>query len=316
MKPAPFDYLRPDSAEEALAALAGEGDAARILAGGQSLAPMLNMRVATPRLLVDIGRLAELRTVALRDGALEVGAAVTQAELELATAAGPHPPAAGAPGPSVPRLRGRADMAALDHLPPPPLAGEGRGGGFSHPLLAAALPHIGHDQTRSRGTVCGSIAHADPSAELPLCLVALGGTVLLRSENRRREMAADEFLLGALATACEPDEMVEAVRFPLPRPGAGHAFREVARRHGDFALAAFAAIATAEGLRLAVGGVADRPAARDFPDLAGDALDDALDEFAWDLDARDDPHATARYRRELVRRVGRRTIEEARSCRF
>jgi 2-furoyl-CoA dehydrogenase FAD binding subunit len=182
-------------------------------------------------------------------------------------------------------------------------------------LLAAALPWVGHAQTRSRGTICGSIAHADPSAELPLVLLALEGEVHLCSHRRRRRLRAEAFFTGMMETARQDDEMIEAVSLPAARPGHGYAFREVARRHGDFAIVACAAVVDAVSARLAVGGVADRPVARNLPLPGKSALDEALDAFAWDLDARDDLHATAAYRRELVRRVGRAVIEEAASCR-
>jgi 2-furoyl-CoA dehydrogenase FAD binding subunit len=184
----------------------------------------------------------------------------------------------------------------------------------SCPLLAKALPYLGPPATRNRGTVCGSVAHADPSAEIPLCLVALEGEVVLRSARRRRTVAAETFFIGPLTTLRNPDEMIEAVRFRLPKPGAGYAFREVAMRHGDFAITACAAVVDADRIRLAVGGVGDRPVAKNWPLLKDDALDDALNAFAWELGGDDDQHATARYRRDLVRRVGRLVIEEARSC--
>jgi 2-furoyl-CoA dehydrogenase FAD binding subunit len=275
MKPASFDYLRPESLDEALAALGEFGGDARALAGGQSLLPMLNMRLVEPKLLVDIARLASLGEVRVADGALVVGAAVTQAELAT-----------------------RATLAS------------------EAPLLAAALPWVGHYQTRNRGTICGSIAHADPSAELPLCLLALGGEVVLSSINGRRTVGADDFLLGVLSTAKRDDELVEQVRFPVCQSDTGIAFREVSQRHGDFALVACAAIVTRVSIRFAVGGVAGRPMLREWPsDLESDGVDDALNEFAWKLGAVDDLHASARYRRELVRRLGRRTIEDARRCR-
>jgi 2-furoyl-CoA dehydrogenase FAD binding subunit len=275
MKPAPFDYLRATSQDEALDALRREGGDARILAGGQSLVPMLNMRLARPAVLVDIMGVEEWQRVeTLRDGLLRIGAAVRQGAVER-----------------------RPGLARRQ------------------PLLAAALAYLGHAQTRSRGTICGSAAHADPSAEVPLVLVALGGAVHLRSHKRRRTVPAAEFFTGMMATSRADDEMIEAVSLPAPQPGTGHAFREVARRHGDFAIVGCAAVATATTARLAIAGVADRPMARDMTADTGSALDDALDEFAWDLDARDDLHATARYRRELVRRLGRAAIEEAMRCR-
>ncbi|BAI74632.1 carbon-monoxide dehydrogenase medium subunit (plasmid) [Azospirillum sp. B510] len=277
MKPASFDYLRPATVAEALAALAAGGDDARVIAGGQSLMPMLNMRLVQPRLLIDLGRLEELRTLRAEDGWLTVGAAVTQAEV----------------------------------LARPTLARE-------VPLLAAALPWVGHFQTRNRGTLCGSVAHADPSAETPLCLVATGGEVVLRNAKRRRTVAAADFFLGPLTTVKAADEIVECVRFPLARPGSGHAFREQSMRHGDFAITACAATVHGQAASLAVGGVADRPTSRSWPLVDGGLppdLDEALNAFAWDLGGDDDQHATARYRRDLVRRIGRTVLEEALSCR-
>lgn len=264
MKPAAFAYLRADSASAAAKALAEHGDDARILAGGQSLMAVLNMRLAQPSLLIDISRSASLSTVIIEDGWMTIGAAATQADIEWR-----------------PRLKSEV------------------------PLLALAVPHISHFQIRNKGTVAGSIAHADPSAELPLCLLALEGEVVLRSAKRHRRLKADDFFTGMLSTARRPDELLEAVRVPMGRPGTGYGFEEFSVRHGDYAVCAIAAVADASRLRIAVGGVADRPAARDFPLLEGSALDDALNEFAWSLDARDEPQASAALRRQLVRRLGR-----------
>jgi 2-furoyl-CoA dehydrogenase FAD binding subunit len=268
VKPAAFDYVRADSSDEAVALLAEHGDDARILAGGQSLMPILNMRLVQPKVLIDISRAGDLAAAAVDDVTLSVGAAVTQACVEQ-----------------------RARLAQ------------------EVPLLAWSLPHLGHLQTRNRGTVCGSVAHADPSAELPLCLTALGGEVVLRSSARRRTVAADDFFRGTLTTAREPSELVETVRFPLAREGVRYGFTEVAMRHGDFAIVALAAVVSASEIRLGVGGVADRPRVQRWPRLAGEDLDDALNRLAWDLEARDDQHATAKYRRHLVRMLGRRLIE-------
>lgn len=274
MKPAAFDYVRTDNLDEALEVLRREGGEARVLAGGQSLVPMLNMRLARPQVLVDVMRIKALRKLEDNGGGLFIGAAVRQAELE--------------------KLPGLAER---------------------HPLLAAALPWIGHAQTRARGTVCGSVAHADPSAELPLVLLALGGEVHLRSRRKARRVPAERFFTGLMSTARGDDEMIEAVSIPAPPRGAGHAFREVGRRHGDYAIVACAAVVLDGQAQLAVGGVADRPVVRALPAPDAPDLDDALDALAWDLEARDDLHATARYRRELVRRLGRATIEEAARCR-
>jgi len=274
VKPAPFDYVRPDRLRDVHALLAEEGADARILAGGQSLVPMLSMRLTRPKVVVDIMRLPGLADIRIDGNDIRVGCGVRQAQLM-----------------AWPDLHKR------------------------QPLLAAALPWVGHAQTRSRGTVCGSVAQADPSAEIPLVLVALGGSVELSSRRKRRTLAAADFFTGAMSTARQDDELIEAVRFPILQPGAGTAFLEFGRRHGDFAIVACAAIADGQGTRLAIGGVADRATVRDFAALEGKALDEALDLFAWELEARDDLHATATYRRELVRRMGRATIEEARRCR-
>jgi 2-furoyl-CoA dehydrogenase FAD binding subunit len=274
MKPAPFDYVRAEALAEAHAVLAAEGSDASVIAGGQTLVPLLSMRMARPAVLVDIMHIAQLAGISVGDNSIRVGAAVRQADL----------------------------------LAWPELASR-------QPLLALAMPWIGHAQTRSRGTVCGSIALADPSAELPLTLVALGGDVMLSSAHGRREVGAEEFFTGLMSTVRADDELIEAVRFPLRLAATGYAFREFGRRHGDFAIAACAAVAHPSGVRLAVGGIADRPLAREFGNIEGAALDDALDAFAITLEARDDLHATAQYRRDLVRRMGRATIEEAIKCR-
>ncbi len=183
------------------------------------------------------------------------------------------------------------------------------------PLLAQAIPHLGHFQTRNRGTVCGSLAHADPSSELPLCLAVLGGEVVLRSTSGTRTVKAADFQTGMLSTSRRTEEIVVAARYPMKRAGEGFAFTEMAQRRGDFAIVAVAAMAHNGTVRLGVGGVADAPAVREWDGLEGDALDDALNAFAWDLGGYDDIHASARYRRELVRRLGRRVIEEAKECR-
>lgn len=182
------------------------------------------------------------------------------------------------------------------------------------PLLSAALPHVGHYQTRSRGTVCGSIAHSDPSSELPLCLATLGGNVVMTSSRGTRVLSCSDFQTGMLTTARLPDELITAVRFPTRKPGAGYAFAEMAQRHGDFALCAVAAMVSGNTIRLGVGGVAEKPTVREWSGLDDIRIDDALNDFAWDLGGTDDHHATAVYRRGLVRHLGRQAIEEARKC--
>lgn len=183
------------------------------------------------------------------------------------------------------------------------------------PLLHAAMPYVGHFQTRNQGTVCGSIAHSDPSSELPLCLATLDGEVVLQSRRGRRTVKAAEFQTDLLTTDKRSDEMITAVRFPLGIKGTGYAFDEMSRRKGDFAIVSLAAVVSEKSIRLGVGGVASTPTVRDWAGLDDDQLDDALNAFAWDLGGGDDIHASGQYRRELVRRIGRRTIGEAKSCR-
>jgi 2-furoyl-CoA dehydrogenase FAD binding subunit len=182
------------------------------------------------------------------------------------------------------------------------------------PLLAAALPFVGHFQTRNKGTVCGSIAHADPSSEIPLSLATLGGEVVLRSSRGTRVLPAHDFQIGMLTTAREPDELITAVRFPV-QSTRRVAFREVARRHGDFAMVAVAAIIEGDNaVRIGIGGVADRPAVRRATLDGAGAVKDFFESLAWELEGYDDTHASARLRRDLLRRVGPQVVEEALRC--
>jgi len=273
MKPRPFDYVRPDTVEEAVAVLAEHGDATRVLAGGQSLMAMLNLRLADADILVDIAQIKELDAIRDLGDKVEVGAAVTQ--------------------------NGLLDWPHL---------------GVKLPLLAAALPFVGHFQTRNKGTVCGSIAHADPSSELPLSLAVLAGEVVLRSHRGTRVLAASDFQQDMLTTACEPDELITAVRFPI-MSGRGMAFREVARRHGDFAIIAVAAvIESANAVRLGVGGMTGRPAVRRIPADGAAAVREAIATFADELGGYEDIHASARMRRDLLCCIGPAVIAEARTC--
>ena len=270
MKPSRFDYVRPAGTAEAVAVLGEAGDDARILAGGLSLVPMMNFRMVSPAVLVDIGGIGELLEIADRGSEVEVGAGVAQAALERWPDLGP-------------RL----------------------------PLLAEALPHVGHYPTRARGTVGGSIAHADPSAELPLVLATLGGTVRLRSAAGERVVPARAFFEGPLETACRDDEMVVATRWPSAVPGAGHAFDEVALRHGDFAIASASAVVDEKRIVVGFGGVGERPVVREWPRLGRSALDDALAGLADEIEVVDAADGDAAYRRGLVRALGRRTVERA-----
>ena len=270
MKPPAFDYVRADSVEEALAALAAADGEARVLAGGQSLGPMLNLRLAMPEVVVDIGHIPDFAGVSWEGAAVSVRAGTSQAAL-------------------------LADPALADR----------------QPLLAAAMPWIGHVQTRARGTVCGSLAHADPAAELPLLFAVLGGMATIRSAAGARDVPADAFFAGMFETALAADEMLVSVRFDAPRPSAGVAFREVAERHGDFAIVAAAAVADGAGVTLGLGGVSDRPVVMRWPGLAVGDAQAAVDALADGLDPLSDPRADADYRRWLVRGVGLETVRQA-----
>jgi 2-furoyl-CoA dehydrogenase FAD binding subunit len=268
VKPRPFDYVQPDTAEEAIALLAEYGEDARVLAGGQSLLPMLNLRLIDVALLIDISRVAGLDGIADLGDKIEIGAAVTQNKL-------------------------MAWKQLKQKLP----------------LVAAALPYVGHFQTRNKGTVCGSVAHADPSSELPLALAVSGGEVVLRSERGDRVLLADDFQQDMLTTAREPDELIAAVRFPV-MAGQGVGFHEVARRHGDFAIIAVAALVEKDAIRVGVGGMAGRPMVRR---IEGDASA-AIGEWAEELEGYEDLHASAALRRDLFRKLGPHVIEGAKRC--
>ena len=270
MKPRPFDYIRPETVDEALALLAEHGEDARILAGGQTLIAMLNLRVVEAPVLIDITRIRELDAIREVDGTVEIGATVTQNRL----------------------------------LQLPSLAEK-------LPLLHAVLPFVGHFQTRNKGTVCGSIAHADPASEIPLALALLGGQVMMCSQKGARTLSANEFQQGMLLTARAPDELITAVRFPIVN--ARVAFREVSRRHGDFAIVAIAAAAeNRESIRIGIAGMADRPAVRSLQVDGAASLQHAIERLAWELEGYDDIHASARMRRDLLRGLGPIVVEEAR----
>jgi 2-furoyl-CoA dehydrogenase FAD binding subunit len=270
MKPRPFDYARPDTVAEAVALLAELGDEARVLAGGQSLMAMMNLRLADPAVLVDIARIGELDAIRDRGDSIEVGAAVTQNKLL-----------------TWPDLQQKL------------------------PLLAVALPFVGHFQTRNRGTVCGSIAHADPSSELPLALALLDGEVVLRSKRGERVLKAKDFQRDMLTTARAPDELITAVRFPVDGRR-GVAFREVARRHGDFAILAVAAVFDGKDrARLGIGGMTGTPVVRT---CAPNAVKDTVETLLNELDVTEDLHASAEMRCDMLRNLAPIVVEEARRC--
>lgn len=244
MKPVAFRYERPESIEEAVAILREHEDA-KVLAGGQSLVPMLNMRLARPSVLVDVNRLP-LDYLVRENGSWRVGAVVRQADPRLAEI----------------------------------------------PLLSECLAYVGHFVTRNRGTVGGSIAHADAAAELPLALTVLGGSVVT---SAGRTIPAEQFFVTHFTTTLEPDELLVETLWPAAQPGTRYAFEEFALRRGDFALCMAAAVAGPEGLRVALGSVVDRPTLVEVdPASPGDSV--ATQVQAWDS-----LHASADYQRQLVR---------------
>jgi carbon-monoxide dehydrogenase medium subunit len=276
VKPAPFTYVRAESTEHAVETLRAHGDEAKILAGGQSLLPALNMRLVRPGVLVDLNFAAGLNGVTVENRSLRIGALVRQAAAQ------------------------RSDLVRS-----------------SCPLLAESLPLVGHVVTRNRGTVCGSIAHADAAAELPLALVALGGEVV----TSRRTVPAAEFFVTHFTTSLEPDELVIATGWPRLGPGWGSALEEFAVRHGDFALASAACVLHVEeghvtDGRLAVGSVTDRPELVDASPLVGHAVDlEAARSIAAAVAGSIDPppnlHGSPEYRRRLVEVLVERVVARA-----
>jgi carbon-monoxide dehydrogenase medium subunit len=277
VKPASFTYLDPPTLDEVLAALAEHGDDAAVISGGQSLLPLMNLRLARPEVVIDPRRVPGLRSITVTADAVLIGAMVTASEL----------------------LEDPSVRASL-------------------PGLAQAVACIGHSQIRNRTTVGGSVAHADPSAELPTVLVGVEGEVVLASTSGERRLAASELYDGAFSTTRRPDEMVTAVRFPTP-PGAS-GWDEVARRPGDFALAGLFASLWVDGgvvrhARLAFSGVADRPvrAVGAEATLIDRRLDrDTLEECAAavlaEVTPTDDVHASGRHRAALAAALVRRVL--------
>jgi carbon-monoxide dehydrogenase medium subunit len=287
MKPAPFEYHRPVSLAETFDLLDRYGDDGRLLAGGQSLVPALNLRLATPRAVIDINRIPDLDAIRVTPDGLVIGALARQEALERS-----------------PLVREHA------------------------PLIAAALPHIGHSAIRARGTIGGSLALADPAAELPACAVALGATIRVGRRGGSRDIAADNFFRGIYTTALAPGEIVTEILVPRAAAGWRWGFDELARRHGDFALAGVAAGAsivagTIAQTRLVFFGVGPRPVRARGAEaaLAGRRADAetlaaagrALD---GDLDPPGDVHGSPALRRHLARVLLSRVVgrlAEARS---
>jgi carbon-monoxide dehydrogenase medium subunit len=274
MKPAPFDYVAPDSLAAALAAVSAGGAGAKLLAGGQSLVPMLNFRLAQPTLLVDLNRLSELDYIRpAEDGGLRLGAMVRQRRLERD-----------------PQVAARA------------------------PLLAEAVPSIAHAQIRNRGTLGGSLAHADPAAELPVVAVALRARLRLARAGGERWVDAAAFFAGLFATALEPDEVLVEVALPPPPPRAGWSFLEVSRRPGDYAQMGVAAMVALDEdgrcreARLVFLGAGTAPleARRSAGRLLGErpapaAIASVAEAARAEIAPREDVHASADFKRHLAR---------------
>ncbi len=273
MKPPPFVYVAPTSLDEAVAALAEHGEDAKILAGGQSLIPLLSLRLARPTALIDLNGVAELSSISV-NGSTIIGSMTRHRAVERS-----------------------ADVAR--HVP----------------LLAASVPYIGHAAIRTRGTIGGSLAHADPAAELPAVALALDASFEARSTRGTRRIEASDFFEGYFTTALQPDEILTSITFPNVASATGVSVQEVARRHGDFAMVAAVASVSAEGnARIALINVADRPVRALEAEAAmseGAPLDEVAALATRDLEPSADLHATAAYRRKVAAVLVRRALTEA-----
>ena len=279
MKPAPFVYLRPGTLAEALAALARESNA-KVLAGGQSLVPLLSMRLASPAVVLDINGLPGLATVHVDTAGVRVGA-----------------------------LARHADVLAHAEA------------GRVQPLLALALRHVAHPTIRNRGTTVGSIVHADAAAEMPVVLRLLGGSVQAVSSTGTRTIEAADLFVGPLESSLRPDEIAVEAFFPALAPGAGVAFDEIARRHGDYALVGVAALVRLEEGRVVEAragylSVNDVPVVVDLSDVLAGGVDEAslaaaAEAALTELEPAADIHATADYRAQLVRVLTGRVLRAA-----
>jgi 6-hydroxypseudooxynicotine dehydrogenase subunit alpha len=284
MKPPPFDYVIARDVEHAVETLREVGDDAKLLAGGQSLVPLLSLRLARPSLLVDVNRIPRMSDIRVDEGRIRFGALVRHHKLETSS--------------TVAR---------------------------EFPLLREAAGWIAHPQIRTRGTLGGSLAHADSAAELPVVLAALDATVTARSAGSERTISVAELSVAHLVSCLEPDEMITEVQIPRLPAGTGTAFDEFARRHGDYAIGGAAAVITLNqdgvciGARIAVLGAGDpglvrRPDAENRligTDISPDHLDEVAAEAVTDLRPPPNLHADARYRRDVIRTMITRTVRSA-----
>lgn len=283
MKPPVFSFVAPETLDECIALLNEYQDDAKIIAGGQSLMPLLNLRMAAPTVVVDVSRIAELNEGTYADGKAVISAMVRQRVLEK-------------------------DTELRKHLP----------------LLANAIEFIGHVATRSRGTIVGSMCHADPAAELPVCATLLGAEYVLASSEGTRTINADEFFVDAMTTSIEPNEIVTSVRLPMAIARTGYAFDEVSRRRGDFAMVCAAGMITASrdgnmvAGSVAIGGMAGRPMliAIDEDSIKGHVatgfdFSDIASALSYTLETESDLHASAEYRKSIAAVLIKRVLEKA-----
>ena len=283
MKPAPFQYFAPRTLNEALSLLAEHGDSAKVLAGGQSLTPMMNFRLVTPVILIDLNRISELSYIRASDGHLAIGAMARQRQLER-------------------------DPQIAKHSP----------------LIAETMPFVAHPQIRNRGTVGGSLAHADPAAELPAVMIALDAEFKLTSREGERRVRAADFFPGLFTTTLNPTELLTEIILPPMPPRTGYAFQEVSRRHGDYALAGVATTVVLDergacrDARIVFLGLDMRPimaesAAKQM--IGAMPTAEAIQQVANAVDAEIEPstdiHASAEFRRHLARVLTRRALETA-----
>jgi aerobic carbon-monoxide dehydrogenase medium subunit len=271
MKAAAFAYARAKSVEDALQLLAAHGDRAKVLSGGQSLMPAMNLRLISPELIVDIGGIRELRGIAVQGDVLRIGALTRHVDLQRS-----------------------AEVAAYA------------------PLLAEAIPHVAHPAIRNRGTLGGSLAHADPAAELPACMLALDATIVVLGASGERRIAAANFFQGIFQTALSAEDLLVAVELPVANRRGIHFFHEFARRHGDYAIAGLAASADVEAgifakLRPAFFAVDDRPRLAKAVDrlinvaVTSKLLSEVSRAVGDELDPQDDQQASGAMRRHLAR---------------
>jgi len=271
MKASAFSYARATSVGDALELLVAHGDKAKVLSGGQSLMPAMNLRLISPELIVDIGEISELRGIAVSGGVLTIGALTRHVDLANSSEIAAHAP-----------------------------------------LLTEAIAHVAHPAIRNRGTLGGSLAHADPASELPACMVALNATIIARGQAGERRIPAEDFFKGIYETDLSTQELLVAVELPVAQKNAAHFFHEFARRHGDYAIAGLAAQAIVEGeafgdLRLVFFAVGDRPvlakaAARLVKTtITPEVLTQASTALGQELDPQDDQQASSNMRRHLAK---------------